>query len=221
MRLYHYLETKWALENIRRRRLKLSKIDDMNDPWEWKSLCSNDKKTQEALDKTATETVEMYGVACFSQYWDNILMWSHYADRHKGICLGFDIPDEVIRKVMYEPDVEVVGALTDLSTTGEVMTEGTRILDKLFETKYIGWEYEGEFRVNGSREEKEEETGFYFVPFGDALTLREVIAGAKYRMSKKPIEDALNGYAQPVTISKATTSATQFKIVIDGNGFRP
>lgn len=29
-------------------------------------------------------------VACFSLIYDEILLWSHYADEHKGICLIFD-----------------------------------------------------------------------------------------------------------------------------------
>ena len=31
-----------------------------------------------------------YGLLCLSQNNDNILMWSHYADSHKGVCLIFD-----------------------------------------------------------------------------------------------------------------------------------
>ena len=31
------------------------------------------------------------GVTCFSEERDNIIMWSHYANSHKGICLGFDL----------------------------------------------------------------------------------------------------------------------------------
>jgi len=30
------------------------------------------------------------GIACFSTRKDNILMWSHYAEGHKGLCLEFD-----------------------------------------------------------------------------------------------------------------------------------
>lgn len=29
-------------------------------------------------------------VSCLTSEYDNLLMWSHYADRHKGICIGFD-----------------------------------------------------------------------------------------------------------------------------------
>lgn len=31
-----------------------------------------------------------YGISCFSKKGDNALMWSHYADSHRGICLVFD-----------------------------------------------------------------------------------------------------------------------------------
>lgn len=30
------------------------------------------------------------GIACFSEKWDSMLMWSHYANDHKGYCIGFD-----------------------------------------------------------------------------------------------------------------------------------
>jgi len=218
MRVYHYLEAKWALDNIRRRRLKLSKIDDMNDPWEWKCVRSDDRRMQEGLDETARQTFQEFGVACFSRIWNNVLMWSHYGDKHKGICLGFDVPDDRIRTIKYESEIEVVGSLRDVLPR-HVETEGTRILDKLFETKYLGWLYEEEIRVHGRREVKDEETGFYFADFDDGLVLREVIAGPRYRLSEKPITDALKGYAEAVDVKKATISSTQFEIVIAENGF--
>ena len=30
-----------------------------------------------------------YGVLSLSKRWDSILMWSHYAEHHKGFCIGF------------------------------------------------------------------------------------------------------------------------------------
>lgn len=33
------------------------------------------------------------GVTCFSEERDNIIMWSHDANSHKGICLGFDLSE--------------------------------------------------------------------------------------------------------------------------------
>ncbi len=214
MRLYHYLETKWALDNIRRRRLKLSKIDDMNDPYEWKCVRSDDKPSQLALESTEQYIVEKYSASCFSRSWNNILMWSHYGDKHKGICLSFDVPDEFTRKVMYVGDLEVTGNLDALPTE-----EKKRIIDKLYETKYDGWSYEEEVRVNGRREEMDEETGKYFVNFSEHLILKEVIAGARFPMTKRPIEDALQGYSENVRIVKACRSTTRFEIIVDERGF--
>ncbi len=41
--------------------------------------------------------IEMYrnwlkhlGICCFTKGKENILLWSHYADSHRGVCLGFD-----------------------------------------------------------------------------------------------------------------------------------
>lgn len=33
-------------------------------------------------------------VSCFSEKWNNIQMWGHYADKYKGICLGFNAIDD-------------------------------------------------------------------------------------------------------------------------------
>lgn len=218
MRVYHYLEAKWALDDIKRRRLKLSKIDDMNDPYEWKCVRSDDEPTQASLERTEQEIVEECGTACFGRSWNNLLMWSHYGDKHKGICLGFDVPDGLVSEVKYVKDLEVIRALSDFETD-EKANEGMRILSKLFATKYVGWSYEQEVRVHGSREEIDEETGLYFIFFAETLRLKEVIAGVRFPMSRQVIENALQGYSGEVKIVKAGMAANRFEVVIDKHGF--
>ena len=220
MRVYHYLETRWALDDIRRRRLKLSKIDDMNDPYEWRCVRSSHPATQAALERTASEVVERYGIECFSRTWKSILMWSHYGDKHRGICLGFDVPDEVTRPVDYVPDVQTVGSLMVERREDFSAEHGVKMIDRLCGAKYAGWSYEEEIRIHGERKEIDEETGHYFVEFGERLRLKEVIAGPRFPFSRKPIEDALKGYAEEVAIVKATASATNFEIIIDHDGLR-
>src|SRR5207244_3707608 len=39
----------------------------------------------QALNKLKNDT----GVSCFSKSYLKTLMWSHYSDKHKGVCLGF------------------------------------------------------------------------------------------------------------------------------------
>ncbi|MBL7103181.1 MAG: DUF2971 domain-containing protein [Bacteroidales bacterium] len=31
-----------------------------------------------------------YGILSLSAKWDNILIWGHYAEKHKGFCIGFN-----------------------------------------------------------------------------------------------------------------------------------
>jgi hypothetical protein len=50
--------------------------------------------------------------------------------------------------------------------------------------------------------------------------LKEVIAGPRFPFSRKPIEDALNGYVEEVAIVKATASVTNSEIIIDHAGLR-
>lgn len=214
MRVYHYLEAKWALDDIRRRRLKLSKIDDMNDPYEWKCVRSDDGPSQLALERIESEIVEETGALCFSRSWNNILMWSHYGDRHKGICLGFDVPDELKRDVEYVDDLLVVGKLS-----GAPADEKRRAFARLYWAKFGEWHYEDEIRIYGQRAEKDEETGQYFVDFSQQLKLKEVVAGARFKLSKKPIEDALRGYSVDVKVVKAARSSTRFEIIMDEFGF--
>jgi Protein of unknown function (DUF2971) len=218
MRLYHYLAAKWALDDIRRRRLKVSKIDDMNDPYEFACVRSDDMRTQLALEKTEREVAEQYGVLCFSRCWNDILMWSHYADKHRGICLGFDVDDERARGVEYVPDVRAEGSLMVSSRSEFPRQKGTEIVDRLLGAKYNGWFYEQEVREHVTLSERDEETGHYFVDFSERLKLKDVIAGVRFPMTRKPIDDALKGYAEEVRIVKARRSPTRFQIVVDESG---
>jgi len=46
-----------------------------------------EQKTKQIRTKVAGIT---FRIACFSEKRDNILMWSHYASSHRGICIGFE-----------------------------------------------------------------------------------------------------------------------------------
>lgn len=46
-----------------------------------------------------------YGICCFTKAKDNILLWSHYSDSHKGVCLGFDY-DKMTKKFPQFDEVE-------------------------------------------------------------------------------------------------------------------
>lgn len=45
-------------------------------------------------------------INCFTELKDNILMWAHYANQHKGICIGFR-SDKLNKKLFLEMDDKV------------------------------------------------------------------------------------------------------------------
>jgi len=43
----------------------------------------------EGPGKIEAEVSRLFGIICFSEARDSLLMWSHYADRHRGVCIGY------------------------------------------------------------------------------------------------------------------------------------
>jgi hypothetical protein len=90
-------------------------------------------------------TYEKIGIACFSEEPDNILMWSHYSNGHKGICLEFDtkyVPlneSYKVRRVQYKKNYPVIKLIALISKT---LLRPTPLL-----TKSIKWKYEKEWRL--------------------------------------------------------------------------
>lgn len=58
-----------------------------------------------------------FKVSCFSEIDNNILMWSHYANSHRGVCLGFDLDliceDYVLYPVNYIAGVQQIDGLAN------------------------------------------------------------------------------------------------------------
>jgi len=50
------------------------------------------KLISESVQKVFRKFRENVGITCFAMNPGNALMWAHYANKHKGVCLGFTIP---------------------------------------------------------------------------------------------------------------------------------
>jgi hypothetical protein len=84
------------------------------------------------------------GILSLSARNDDILMWSHYADNHKGLCLEFDMTLEEpflaarVLPVDYSATYPVVEYFRDLEFT---------MVKKIALTKASHWSYEEEWRI--------------------------------------------------------------------------
>lgn len=209
MRLYHFLNEQYGLENIRRRQLKIARINDLNDPFEIAGVSFGDKNLRDAFRKMKREMNEQRGLLCFSTKWKNPVMWSHYADKHRGLCLGFDVADKSVGPVSYSGRRLAV-ELEQLKSPRDLPVD---YVTKLLFTKYTHWKYESEYRAFVTLEEEDENTGLHFAEFSDHLTLRQVIVGAESSISRKQLSEALGDELQHVEQIKARLAFKSFSVV--------
>ena len=90
------------------------------------------------------------GVCCFSSAYDNPLLWSHYGDQHKGICIGYGLdrdPPPHLRRVVYGGN-----RLIMTSTVAKAVLHGDaaakdQIEQNMLLRKAAPWRYEREWRI--------------------------------------------------------------------------
>jgi len=203
-RAYHFVPTEFALQDIRHRRLKIARLDELNDPFELWAIAQPDRRLRDALRHTKDQMAQCYGVLCFSLAWHNPLLWSHYADRHRGIALGFDVSDEILERISY---------VEERATLTRIEFETAKSL--LF-TKYVDWKYEQEARIFVSLDEQDA-SGLYFGDFNERLILREVIVGTLCRVTSSDLNESLAN-REGVTFTKARLAFNTFQIVGDQRG---
>ena len=209
MRVYHFLPTDYALEDIEKRRIKISEIDQLNDPFELWCVSQKDKQLRAALRGYKKEMSANYGVLCFSRHWHNPVLWSHYADKHRGMCLGFEIDAARLQAIAYVIKRPILRIPPN--------QEGA---NQLLFTKYRDWKYEEEWRGWIRIDERDPATGFYFYSFDAIVKLSEVIVGPLCDISKIRIVEALNGYRGEVAVIKARLAFKTFRVVRNRKGFQ-
>ena len=198
MRLYHMLNAKYGLEALRKRRLKIATIMELNDPFEFLGVDLADPMHSWAVRDTKRGLAQSQGLLCFSRTWTNPVLWSHYADRHRGMCLGFDLPRTFVRKVSYVARRPAIPSVVDQS-----------FAKRLLFTKFSHWRYEQEFRSFVTLEEHE--GGLYFMDFSDKLRLAEVTIGSESAVTRGAVAAAMGASGQ-TTIFQARAAASTFSI---------
>jgi hypothetical protein len=118
-------------------------------------------KDQAASDaKTWFEMKQTYRLLCLSAVHDHILMWSHYAENHRGVVLEFRPIIELhtatlfARPVVYSTEVPVAASLQEYVgwLTGErLKPDASDGFVKSVYTKSSVWAYENEWRVLDKR----------------------------------------------------------------------
>lgn len=211
MRVYHFISAEFGLSNIEKRRLKIARFADLNDPFEGLAIALPDPARRQAWQGYVAKMNRAFGLLCFSKNWRNPVHRSHYADRHKGICLGFDVADELALEVIYRRRPYEANFMDGIVSQDSDLASD--MLLTVMRTKFAHWRYEQEVRLLTAVDDPEPISGIHFSPFSSRLSLAEVIVGHRSPVTRHELTKALGDLAGAVTTFKARLSFRSYSVV--------
>lgn len=95
-------------------------------------------------------------VLCVSETQDNVVMWSHYANKHRGAVFTLGCIDELDNRLLAARRVEYTDRFLTFPSaehyarhlTGEMPFDITPLVWQIAFTKHVDWAYEREWRVH-------------------------------------------------------------------------
>ena len=236
MRLYHFTKKDFGLLILRDKRIKISRINELNDPFELMGVDLSNDYDRQAINFLKEEISSDKGIVSFSENWTNPLLWAHYADCHRGLCLGFDVSDSHLMKVKYQDErissneprrqIEMANALADKCHDNNLSTDeirrliqeqteedqsGQDFIIEILAIKFSHWSYEEEYRLFVELRNKRDK--HYYCEFGGHISLEEVIIGLRTDISKATIECTLGEMASRVKKSRVREHSSKFEMV--------
>lgn len=207
--VYYLTGSQFALSNLALRRVKISRFADLNDPFELLAVNLKDTKHRKAFRATKEKLNEDKGLICLSRSWSNPLLWGHYAEKHTGMALGFEVPSSLLAEVIYRKTplqipIDKKTGIPDLSD---------KLTNQLLRTKFHDWKYEDEMRIFVQLDHETTESGLYFYNFSSDFQLREVILGPRCDLPIASIRAIIDSFSPAVTVVKSRIAFSSFRVV--------
>jgi hypothetical protein len=210
-RLYYLTTAEHAVSNVVFGRVKISRFSELNDPFELIGTNFGNKTTRDAVRTYKADLDKECGLICFSEDWTEPVIWSHYAAKHGGIALGFDVDQSIAQQVSYKTS----RLKATLPKGAAKITPPIRNI--LICTKFESWKYEREWRILTPLEDGEKEGSLYFLPFSKTLRLVEMILGPACNLNLLKLRKLINEHHRDVTTFKARLAYRSFRIIAQGN----
>lgn len=209
MRVYNLSSERYSITNISNRRLKVSTIDDLNDPYELLGLQLYNKDFRKKFRQKRAEFARDFGILCFSKSWHNPVLWSHYGDKHAGVCLGFDVTDSLLTNVRYYPSLKSMESAIRIND-GQIASE---LLRELVFMKFQDWSYEEEARIIVRLDSCEKDGPLYFYPFSSDVSLREIIIGPRGTKTPQKFLRLVKPVARGLRILKSRLAFRSYEVI--------
>jgi len=206
--------------------INFSKPAKFNDPFDCCPAHLNDVPDNafpHAIGASINQTMQsftskIHGVVCLTRHSDKMLMWSHYGDQHRGVCVGFDTellidnsPKNSKGNRLFEQIVEVVYTV-DRPINGD---------SKMFYKKSKEWKDEDEYRIISTMQEGSPAwgPGTWNIPKN---AIKEIIIGARL---PTPYKEEINNWVKfnrpDVEVKISILHMKEFKLLIENYDDQP
>lgn len=217
IRLYRYMHAPWALRTLETGELRVSRLAELNDPFEFRPALPfvNPAFSHGTVDEFLGFLVRDFnpkmGIICFSEEIADPVLWSHYADSHRGIALGFNVfRDDHLWPMIY-PDERPTFDVKNFPTMTQ--TEAMEMVRRILAAKAPSWRYEKEYRVfvDLASSRTDETNYFHRIP-PDCLV--QVVLGIDCKVTEDEVRAALHaGGHKGVSVVRARRCLTRFRVL--------
>jgi hypothetical protein len=208
MRVFHLTHAGYGVSSIALQRLKIARIAELNDPFELQAANFGSDEGLKMAMRAARNAINSHlGFLCFSRDWYSPVTWSHYADKHRGLCLGLELNDSLAIPINYVAE--------RIPVSLQQFAVPQNVTELLLATKFEHWAYENEVRVRAQLDSATIEHSLYFRNFSEDLELREVILGALCELSLDRARELIARVKPGVHVLRARLADKFFKVVPD------
>ncbi len=208
-----------AISTIESMRLRVGRIVDLNDPFDCSPhFVGNDASDREKIlaeainKKILADRSDKVGLLCFTRTWKDPVLWSHYADAHRGIALIIkQESSQMLFNVKYSNKRPPVPAAAVHGNMNQM--ELIKAMASSFTVKSPTWRYEQETRIIVKLNTCDPIGGDYFIPL-PSKDLVGIILGLRCDYSPEYFKVIFNklGPRKP-KIWVAKKSDTRFSLV--------
>jgi hypothetical protein len=236
--LYKYLHADFAMQAIEHKRLKVSRLKNLNDIYDARPRIIYETgsplgKNDEFEKHFNKQVIQNLGINCYCGESENLLLWSHYGDSHRGVALGFDIDEG-----WFQPDNDNAREAARLTMKVDYPRGNRRavlhwksdieplpvehqmvgVLKRGYTVKGWDWKYENEYREFVFLSKCVPSGTLYFSNFRPG-SLRQVILGERCPLEPKFVADlayhARDLAAPTPTILRARSDENSFRVNIE------
>lgn len=209
MKLYYLTTAQIAVSNLALKRIKISRFSDLNDPFELLPAAIGDPYIRRTLRAFKEKINESKGLICLSETCDNPVMWGHYGHKHTGVAIAFEVPKNIVLKVIYSDSLIEI----PIDAKTKLPVPDTKTVDRLLRTKFRDWSYEREWRMFFELDHTTAEGGLHFQDFSDDLRPVEVLLGPRCPLPVARMEELVRQIALPVRVVKMRMAFKSFRVV--------